>query len=79
MTIDDTPPKSFRPATDKPKAKRPWTIEYRGLHCFTIKVWREWSVFRRYESEKQRDQALVALMENHKRIFEFRKGNTDEK
>lgn len=75
--MNDTPPKSFRPAIDKPKVRKPWIIERRNVKAFCNPL-RRWHKVGSYETEKQRDQAFDDVVRKDKQ-YEFRKGNTDEK
>lgn len=72
------------PATDeiprhrRKKGKKPWTIEYRylpgkGLFWSDCRKWRTWG---RYETERDRDEALRACAKNSwkERIYMFRPG-----
>jgi hypothetical protein len=50
---------------------RPYTIEYKALHIYFN--WDGWSIWRRYETEAQRDKAFLILVKKAT-WCEYRKG-----
>ena len=55
----------------KRKPKKPYTVEWRAKDG---QLFRDWSVYSRYKTEKDRDKGLRALALCGHRLFEFRAG-----
>ena len=59
-------------AMTKRKPKKPYTVEWRAKDG---QLFRDWSVYSRYKTEKDRDKGLRALSCSGHPMFEFRAGN----
>lgn len=68
----------------KKKVKRPYTIEWKWDHSGFFGFEKEWTIYSRYATAKQRDQALAQMIKNanhnNKRgtNFQFRVGQDKE-
>lgn len=60
------------PPGKKRKPKKPYTVEWRAIEG---QLFRDWSVYSRYKTEKDRDKGLRALSCSGHPMFEFRAGN----
>ena len=56
----------------KSKQKKPYTVEWRAKDG---QLFRDWSVYSRYKTEKDRDKGLRALLHSGCPWFEYRAGN----
>jgi len=60
------------------KIKKPFTIEWKMTRP-VFKSWGEWKKWKSYKTIEQRDDALFSLQGKHDDLFEYRKGETNEK
>ena len=58
-------------AMTKRKHKKPYTVEWRAKDG---QLFRDWSVYSRYKTEKDRDKGLRALLHSGCPWFEYRAG-----
>jgi hypothetical protein len=81
MLTDDTPPLNFMEAKKKNKIKKPWKIEYRCIDERIKEVFRRgWFIFGKYETLKQRDQAISDLKNKNEHLkYEYRKVDPERK
>ena len=55
----------------KRKPRKPYTVEWRAKDG---QLFRDWSVYSRYKTEKDRDKGLLALLHSGCPWFEYRAG-----